>query len=138
MMNAKEVLPIWSGADMERKKVLLADDEEDIKTVVRLYLESRGFEVLTAFDGLDAISTAELAQPDIILLDVMMPVMDGFEVARKLKANEKTRGIPIVMLSAASHAESIKKGLEAGARDYLVKPFEPSKLEELIHSVLQP
>lgn len=122
---------------MTRKKILLADDEEDIKTVVSLYLQSRGYEVLTAYDGLDAISTAEVEQPDVILLDVMMPVMDGFEVARKLKANEKTRAIPIIMLSAASHSESIKKGMEAGARDYLVKPFEPSKLEELIQTVLQ-
>jgi two-component system, OmpR family, alkaline phosphatase synthesis response regulator PhoP len=122
---------------MTRKKILLADDEEDIKTVVRLYLESRGYECLTAYDGLDALSMAESEQPDLILLDVMMPVMDGYEVARKLKASEKTRGIPIIMLSAAGHSDSIKKGLEAGARDYLVKPFEPSKLDELIQTVLQ-
>lgn len=121
---------------MPGKRILLADDEEDIKAVVKLYLESRGFEVMTAFDGLDAISMADAEQPDLILLDVMMPVMDGFEVARKLKSNSKTSSIPIIMLSAASTADSIRKGLEAGARDYIVKPFEPQKLEQMIHSVL--
>ena len=120
---------------MERKKVLLADDEEDIKTIVRFYLESRGYEVLTAYDGLDAITQTQSGKPDIILLDVMMPVMSGFEVARRLKADPGTAHIPIIMLSAASQAESIKEGLEAGASDYIVKPFEPAKLEELIRSV---
>lgn len=119
------------------KKILLADDEEDIKLVVKFYLESRGFTVVTAYDGLDAISLAESESPDLILLDVMMPVLSGFEVAKKLKSSEKTAAIPIVMLSAASQAESIKKGMDAGARDYLVKPFEPSKLEEVINSILK-
>jgi DNA-binding response OmpR family regulator len=120
---------------MERKRILLADDEEDIKIVVKYYLEQRGYEVLTAFDGLDAISMCESSKPDLLLLDVMMPVMNGFEVARRLKANPETANIPIIMLSAASQAESIKEGLEAGARDYIVKPFEPSKLEEMIKAV---
>ena len=121
---------------MERKKILIADDEEDIKTVVKFYLESRGYEVATAFDGLDAISMCESDTPDLLLLDVMMPVMSGFEVARRLKANPKTSSIPIIMLSAASQADSIKEGLEAGARDYIIKPFEPSKLEEMVKAVL--
>jgi DNA-binding response OmpR family regulator len=122
---------------MARSKILLADDEEDIKTIVKFYLESRGYEVVTAYDGLDAIAMAESEKPDLILLDVMMPVLDGYEVARQLRANIATRGIPIVMLSAASQAESVKKGLEAGARDYIVKPFEPHMLEELIQNILK-
>jgi DNA-binding response OmpR family regulator len=120
---------------MERKRILLADDEEDIKTVVKYYLEQRGYEVLTAFDGLDAITMCEANKPDLLLLDVMMPVMNGFEVARRLKANPETSGIPIVMLSAASQADNIKEGLEAGARDYIVKPFEPAKLDEIIKAI---
>ncbi|MGI8907793.1 MAG: response regulator transcription factor [Candidatus Sumerlaeaceae bacterium] len=122
---------------MERKKILIADDEEDIKIVVKFFLESRGYEVLTAFDGLDAISMCETENPDLLLLDVMMPVMSGFEVARRLKANPKTADIPIIMLSAASQAGSIKEGLEAGARDYIVKPFEPAKLEEMIRAITE-
>ena len=73
----------------------------------------------------------------MILLDIMMPVVDGFEVCRKLKADPATEGIPVVMLSAASHAESVQKGLEAGAVDYLVKPFEPEKLESLLGKILK-
>jgi two-component system, OmpR family, alkaline phosphatase synthesis response regulator PhoP len=122
---------------MPRKKILLADDEEDIKVVVKFYLESRGYDVLTAYDGLDTISMAESELPDLILLDVMMPVLDGFEVARRLKANMNTRGIPIIMLSAASQAESVKRGMDAGARDYVIKPFEPQALEKMIENVLR-
>jgi len=118
-------------------KVLIADDEEDVKALVSMYLQSEGYRVLTAFDGLDAISIAERESPDIILLDVMMPVMSGFEVAQQLKANPVTKDIPIIMLSAASQADSIKRGIESGARDYIVKPFEPSKLEAMIRNILE-
>jgi DNA-binding response OmpR family regulator len=118
-------------------KVLIADDEEDIKTLVSMYLQSEGYTVLTAYDGLDAISIAERENPDIILLDVMMPVMSGFEVAQQLKANPATKDIPIIMLSAAAQADSIKKGIESGARDYLVKPFEAAKLDAMIRNILE-
>ena len=120
---------------MAPTKILYADDEEDIKLIVKMYLESRGYQVLTAYDGLDAIAQAEAEKPDIILLDLMMPVLDGFEVAKRLKASDATKHIPIIMLSAAQQAESIKKGIEAGATDYLVKPFEPSHLEKLLEKV---
>lgn len=121
---------------MEGKTILLADDEEDVKVVVRLFLESKGYTILTAFDGLDAVDQAQKNKPDLILLDVMMPVMNGYEVAAKLREDEATKDIPIVMLSAASHQEAVKKGLESGAKDYLIKPFEPKKLEETIRKYL--
>src|SRR4051812_9408789 len=114
---------------MTGKKVLLADDEEDVRLVVSMHLESQGYTVLTAYDGLDAISIAEREIPDLILLDVMMPVMSGLEAARKLRSGEKTAKIPILMLSAASQSDSVKKGIEAGATDYIVKPFDPAALE---------
>jgi DNA-binding response OmpR family regulator len=117
------------------RKILLADDEEDIKTVLRMFLESKGYQVCTAYDGLDAIDQANSEKPDAILLDVMMPLMDGFEVCKKLKASPETASIPVVMLSAASHAESVKKGLDAGAIDYLVKPFEPEALDQLLEKI---
>ena len=113
-------------------KILLADDEDDVKVVLKLFLEARGYDVVTAYDGLDAISKVQSEKPDVILLDVMMPLIDGFEVCKKLKADPTTAHIPVVMLSAASHAESVKKGLDAGAVDYLVKPFEPEDLEKLL------
>ncbi|MCE5228123.1 response regulator [bacterium] len=117
-------------------KVLLADDEEDVKIVLKMYLETKGYEVVTAYDGLDAIDVARREKPNVILLDLMMPVIDGFEVCRRLKADAATQQIPIIMVSAASHAESVQKGLAAGAVDYIVKPFEPESLEKLLSNVL--
>lgn len=120
----------------EKKKILLADDEEDIKAIVQLFLESKGYEVVTAFDGLAAIDLAQSEKPDLILLDVMMPVVNGYEVCSRLKADEATRDIPVVMLSAMAQSESVDKGLSAGAVDYIVKPFDPSRLEEVVQRVL--
>jgi DNA-binding response OmpR family regulator len=120
----------------DKKKILLADDEEDIKAVVSLYLKSRGYEVITAFDGLAALDMARAEKPDLILLDVMMPVVNGFEVCTRLKADEATRHIPVVMLSAMAQSESVDKGLSAGAVDYVVKPFEPSRLGAVIDRLL--
>jgi two-component system alkaline phosphatase synthesis response regulator PhoP len=97
-----------------------------------MFLKSRGYEVCTAYDGLDAIDQARNEKPDVILLDVMMPMIDGFEVCKKLKADPQTANIPVIMLSAASHAESVQKGLNAGALDYMIKPFEPEKLDEML------
>ena len=114
------------------KKILLADDEEDVKVVLKMFLENRGYNVSTAFDGLDAIDQAHKEKPDLVLLDVMMPVIDGFEVCKRLKSDPQTADIPIIMLSAASHSESVQRGLNAGAADYLVKPFEPEHLERLL------
>jgi DNA-binding response OmpR family regulator len=121
---------------MADKHILLADDEEDIKTVVAMFLEAQGYKVTTAFDGLDALEKAEAEKPDLIILDIMMPLIDGFEVCRRLKGEETTAQIPILMLSAAAHAESVNKGLEAGAVDYIVKPFEPEKLLEKVQEIL--
>lgn len=121
---------------MSRKKILLADDEEDVRTIVKMFLEGEGYEVVTAFDGLEALSLAETEAPDVILLDVMMPVMSGIEVTRRLKASTGTSQIPVIMLSAASQTDSIRQGIAAGARDYVVKPFQPSKLHEIIQRVL--
>lgn len=114
------------------KKILLADDEEDIKIVLKMFLESKGYEVVTAFDGLDAIDVTRQEKPDVILLDVMMPIIDGFEVCKKLKADPETAGVPIIFLSASSHAESVQRGLDAGAVEYMVKPFEPEQLEQTL------
>ncbi len=117
-------------------KILLADDEEDVKIVLKMYLETKDFEVVTAYDGLDAIDQARREKPDVILLDIMMPVLDGFEVCRRLKADPDTQNIPVIMVSAASHAESVQKGIKVGAADYIVKPFDPEALEKLINKVI--
>ena len=120
----------------KKAKILLADDEEDIKTVISLYLGSKGYEVVTAYDGLDAIDKAKSEKPDLILLDVMMPIMNGFEVCQKLKDDPDTQDIPIIMLSAAAQSETITKSIELGAKDYIVKPFEPERLDKMIFKYL--
>ena len=117
-------------------KILLADDEKDIRSVLTLYLESNGFEVITSYDGLNTLDVARDEKPDIIILDIMMPILDGFEVCRKLKADPVTSGIPVIMLSAASHADSIQKGLDCGAIDYVIKPFDPESIAELLNKTL--
>ena len=120
----------------KKAKILLADDEEDIKTVISLYLSSKGYEVITAYDGLDAIDKAKTEKPDLILLDVMMPIMNGFEVCQKLKDDAETQNIPIIMLSAAAQSDTITKSLELGAKDYIVKPFEPERLDKMLFKYL--
>jgi len=120
----------------KKAKILLADDEEDIKTVISLYLSSKGYEVITAYDGLDAIDKAKTEKPDLILLDVMMPIMNGFEVCQKLKDDAETQNIPIIMLSAAAQSDTITKSLELGAKDYIVKPFEPERLDKILFKYL--
>jgi CheY-like chemotaxis protein len=118
------------------RKILIADDEEDIKVIVQLFLESKGFEIVTAYDGLDAVDKAKSEQPDLVLLDVMMPVIDGFEVCKRLKADPVTADIPIVMLSASSQTESKKRASAAGAVDYISKPFDPDQLQKVIEGHL--
>jgi len=121
---------------MGKKKILLADDEEDIKTVIKLYLESKGYDVVTSYDGLDTLDKVKAEKPDLILLDIMMPVINGFEVCKQLKADENTSHIPIVMLSAASHSDSVEQAMKAGAVDYIMKPFEPPRIEAILKKIL--
>lgn len=114
-------------------KVLLVDDEMDIVTVTKVRLESRGFEVLCAYDGLDALNKVKEDRPDIILLDLFMPVMHGFEVCKKLKGDPKTRNIPIILFSAGLCKDSCpKEAKDAGASDFVAKPFD---VEELVDKI---
>lgn len=118
------------------KKVLIADDEEDIKTVVQLFLESKGYDIITAYDGLDALDKVKSEKPDVVLLDIMMPLIDGFEVCNRMKDSPEMAHIPVIMMSASTHAESKQRGLDAGAVDYIIKPFEPEELEQVLERTL--
>ncbi|MFC1697544.1 PleD family two-component system response regulator [Nanoarchaeota archaeon] len=118
---------------MEKKKVLVVDDEPHILKLVEYTLSKSGFEVITGFVGQEALKRAESDQPDLILLDVMMPNMDGFETAKILKENQETKHIPIVFLSAKTRFEDEWKGFESGAVDYIKKPFEPQHLVEKVN-----
>jgi CheY-like chemotaxis protein len=121
-----------------RPLVLVADDDEDILTLVGLRLERAGYEVVTAKDGVDALAAAEVRTPDIAVVDVMMPRMDGHELVRRLRARSETAAIPILVLTAAVHDRVAEASAEAGADAHMRKPFSPrdlvSKLEELLSS----
>ncbi|RJQ54505.1 MAG: response regulator [Actinobacteria bacterium] len=111
---------------------MVVDDEPDIVRLVSFSLKRSGFEVLEASDGLSAIAIAEEEQPDLILMDVMMPVMNGYDASRKLKENPRTSHIPIIMLSAKSQQTEVAAGLDSGAETYICKPFTPSDLVEQV------
>ena len=122
---------------MKKKTVLIADDEIDIVETVKFMLESEGFEVLTAYDGEEALKTARTAIPDIILLDVMMPKINGYKVSRPLKFDKKFQDIPILMITVRSQDEDRLIGEETGADEYITKPFEISDVIDLINKYLQ-
>ena len=109
-------------------KVLIADDEKDIRRLVTFTLERAGFEVLEAVNGREAYDIALEMEPAVILLDVMMPFMNGYEVCRKLRELPIMQKVPILLLSAKAQNYEIGEGLAAGATDYLVKPFLPRDL----------
>ena len=118
------------------KRVLIADDEEDVKDVMRMFLETRGYEVETAYDGLDALDRVKAWRPDVVLLDIMMPVVDGIQVCKTIKADEATKKIPVIMVSAASKREKEGVAYEAGAEAYVLKPFDPEELARVVEKCL--
>jgi DNA-binding response OmpR family regulator len=116
--------------------ILAVDDEPHILKLVSFSLRSQGFEVIEATDGLAAVEMAEVEKPDLILLDVMMPALDGYEACRRIKANPATKDIPVVMLSAKSQQVEQAAGVEAGALDYICKPFTPKELVAQVRGFL--
>ena len=120
------------SATAPRQKILIVDDTKDILLVVSRRLESWGYEPLTAESGEDGLRLAEEHVPSLVLLDIMMPKMKGRDVCARLKSNPKTQHIPVIFLTALGLADHIKAGLDLGADDYIVKPFEPAQLKERI------
>ena len=116
------------------QKVLVVEDDINIAELLRLYLQKDGFEVSHAADGSKAVEMAKEIQPDLVLLDIMLPVMDGWQVCRELR---KTMKMPIIMLTAKGETEDKVSGLEMGADDYIVKPFEVKELLARVHAVLR-
>lgn len=122
---------------VQGKKVLVAEDEPDIRGLVVFSLEYAGYQVVQASNGEDAVHIAEKEQPDIILLDVRMPKMTGYEACQHLKAQESTRHIPVVFLSARGQDTEIKYGLGLGAEEYILKPFAPDELYRRVTAILE-
>ncbi len=114
------------------KKILVVDDEEDILNFLELVLREKGYEVVTAASGHDALTRAQLEKPDLVLLDIMMPQMDGWEVLKLLRIDDETASIPVAMLSARTEARDRVQGLQEGAIDYICKPFS---LQELLTKI---
>ncbi len=118
-------------------KILIVDDEPFNVDYIEQELEDTGYETNSAFDGQDALDKILSGPPDLVLLDIMMPVMDGFEVLRRLKENPETRDIPVIVISASNDLKSVVQGIKLGAEDYLPKPFEPTLLSARITSSLE-
>ena len=121
---------------MAKGKILVVDDEVYIVHILDFSLGMEGYEVVTALDGEMAIEKANAEHPDLIVLDIMMPKLDGYETCKRLKADDATRNIPVILLSAKGRNIDQKIGFEVGADDYITKPFSPRKLVERINAIL--
>jgi len=121
---------------MTVQKILVCDDEANIRNIVDFSLEAEGFLVVPAGDGETALQAAMTEEPDLIILDVMMPGADGLTVCRELKQNPRTRHIPVLMLTARAGKEDREQGLEAGADEYITKPFSPGRLVDKVNELL--
>jgi len=122
-----------------KRSVLVIDDNEDIRHLLTLVLENAGFTVLTGIDGVDGLAQTRLAKPDLILLDAMMPGLNGFEVLEEIRKDRdsKINSIPILMLTSRSSVEDIDIAIDLGATSYMVKPFRPEKLVQKVISIFE-
>ena len=116
----------------DKTRILIIEDEAEMAQAIRLRLEANGYEVLTAADGAEGLNRARAEKPGLIILDVMLPKMDGFKVSRMLKFDENFKDIPIIMLTAKTQKVDVAMGLEAGVNVYMTKPF---KAEELLRTI---
>ena len=116
--------------------ILVADDEDDIRELVVYRLGRSGYAVVEARDGEEAVRLAVEHIPDLAVLDVMMPKLDGYEVTRRLRDTEATKAIPVILLTARAQEADVSRGFDAGADDYLKKPFSPDELVSRVRAVL--
>ena len=115
-------------------KILIIEDDQDTSSLVKAYLQKDGFKVLSSADGFEGLRVSKSAQPDLIVLDLMLPGLDGIEICRNIRQDST---VPIIMLTARSDEDTRLKGLELGADDYIVKPFSPRELVARVHAVLR-
>ena len=119
------------------KKILIAEDEGHIARLIVFKLEREGYEVTWARDGGEVFKILENFTPDLVILDVMMPVMDGFEVLKKIKSDEKLKNISVIMLTSKSQDRDITEGFELGVDDYIIKPFRPAELVARVKNAMR-
>lgn len=120
------------------KKIMVVDDEPEILGILKFRMNSWGYETLTASSGKEALILAAGKKPDLILLDVMMPGMSGFDVLRELKAKESTKSIPVIMITVAAAKHEVDEGIKLGAAYYLSKPYDAQELLNRIKSIIGP
>jgi len=119
------------------KKILVAEDEPDIRGLISFSLRYAGYSVVEALNGEEAVKKTSEELPDLVLLDVRMPKMSGYEVCKVLKTQDSTRDIPVIFLSARGQEAEIKRGLELGAEEYILKPFAPDEFNRRVGSILE-
>jgi DNA-binding response OmpR family regulator len=119
-----------------RPLVLVADDDRDILQLVSFRLERADYEVVQANDGEEALRLVKELRPDLVVLDLMMPKLNGYEVIREIRRDEETKAIPVILLTARVQEADVARGFEAGADDYLKKPFSPQELRARVQAIL--
>ena len=122
---------------MTQRKILIVEDEESLLKLESILLATRGYRVKGVTDGLSALQEIETEKPDLVLLDIMMPGIDGFEVCQRIKGNPLTSDIPVVMLTAKKSSADQARGLEVGADAYITKPFKSGKIVEIVEGLLR-
>lgn len=122
---------------MPKQTILVVDDEQDLLDLIEYNLKKEGFNVIKSENGVDALKKTQEHKPDLVLLDIMMPKMDGMEVCDKMRANDELKHIPIIFLTARGDEKTEVEGLDAGADDYVTKPISPTKLMSRIKAVLR-
>jgi len=122
---------------VDKKRILLVDDEEALVKAVEIILKHAGYEVAIAYDGCEALEKVQTEKPDLILLDVSMPKMDGYQALERLKGSSQTETIPVIMLTARSQSGDVSKAVALGVADYVVKPFDHGVLLQKMNDVLK-
>jgi CheY-like chemotaxis protein len=125
-----------TNPDGAQRTILIVDDFDDTRLLLRTWLEKKGYRVVEAENGNEAVAEAELRRPDLIIMDVEMPELDGLSATRKIRALENFQRVPIVAVSAYGADQYRQHALEAGCNEYVSTPFEPEELERLIHSLI--
>jgi DNA-binding response OmpR family regulator len=120
----------------DKRRVLVIDDDPVILRLLEVNFQLEGFTVLTATDGAEGVAVARAERPDVVVSDVMMPKLNGYELTARLKADPETSAIPILLLSARAQSTDVSDGYDAGADDYVTKPFEPAELVDRVNQLL--